>query len=129
VLQTLALVVVLLSGLFLVTLGAATMLTPVRAAGFLLAFAATARTHFLELAIRAVAGGAFIVHSPRMPFPTVFGVFGWTLLLTTAGLAILPWRWHRAFALRAVPYATRHLALVGVGSLLLGGIVLAAVFA
>jgi hypothetical protein len=61
-----------------------------------------------------------------MRFGGAFALFGWTLLLTTAGLAVVPWHWHRAFAQRAVPHATRRLSLVAVGSLVLGGLVLSA---
>jgi uncharacterized protein YjeT (DUF2065 family) len=61
-----------------------------------------------------------------MRFGSAFAVAGWVLLLTTAALALVPWRWHRAFARRAVPYATSHLALVGAASLVLGALVLAA---
>jgi hypothetical protein len=39
-------------------------------------------------------------------------------------LAAVPWRWHRAFARRAVPHAGRYLTLLGAASLLLGGLVL-----
>ncbi len=128
-LHALTLTIVLLAGLYLVTLAAVAIVAPPRAARFLLGFAGTARMHYLELALRGIAGGAFVLQAPRLPAASVFALFGWMLLLTTAGLAVLPWRWHQAFAQRAVPYATRHLTLVGVASLVLGGVVLAAAFA
>jgi hypothetical protein len=59
-----------------------------------------------------------------MRFGSAFAGFGWLLVLTSAGLALLPWRWHRAFALRAVPYAVRYPPLLGLAALLLGGLVL-----
>jgi hypothetical protein len=121
--------VVLLAGLYLVTLAAVAILRPRHAARFLLGFAGTARMHYLELAVRGIVGGAFVYQAPRLAFPSAFALVGWMLLLTTAALAVLPWRWHQAFARRAVPYATRHLTLVGVASLVLGGVVLVAVIA
>ena len=125
-LHTLTLGIVLLVGLYFVLLAAVALLAPARGASFLLGFAETARLHYLELALRCIAGIAFVLQAPQMRFAGAFALFGWMLLLTTAGLVLVPWRWHRAFAQRAVPYATRHLPLVGVASLLLGGLVLAA---
>jgi uncharacterized protein YjeT (DUF2065 family) len=61
-----------------------------------------------------------------MRFGDAFVLAGWLLVVTTAGLALVPWRWHRAFAQRAVPYATRHLRWLGLACLLLAGLVLAA---
>jgi hypothetical protein len=128
-LHTLTLGIVLLAALYFVLLGAVALLAPARAARFLLGFAGTARTHYLELALRCVAGGAFVLQAPQMRFAGAFALFGWILLLTTAGLIAVPWRWHRALAQRVVPHATRHLPLVGVASLVLGGLVLAAALA
>jgi hypothetical protein len=124
--HTLPLTIVLLVGLYLVTLAAMALLAPARATRFLMGFAGTARTHYLELALRGIAGGAFVLQAPEMRFGGAFALFGWTLLLTAAGLAVVPWRWHRAFARRAVPHAVRRLGLVAVGSLVLGGLVLSA---
>lgn len=118
--------IVLLAGLFLVALAAVTLASPPHAARFLLGFAATARLHYCELALRGLAGGAFVLRAPHMRFGSAFAVAGWVLLLTTAVLALVPWRWHRAFARRVVPYAVRHLRAVGAASLVLGALVLAA---
>jgi uncharacterized protein YjeT (DUF2065 family) len=112
--------------LYLVAFAATALLAPSRAAGFLLGLAGTARAHYLELALRGLAGAALVWQGPRMHFGSAFSGLGWLLVLTTAGLALVPWRWHRAFAQRAVPYALRHLRLLGLASLLAGGLVLAA---
>jgi len=114
---------VLLSGLYFVLLAATALLAPARATRFLLGLAQTARTHYLELGLRALAGGAFILQAPAMRFEQTFAAFGWVLLVTTAGLLLVPWRWHQAFAKRVVPHATRHLIPVGLVSLALGGFV------
>lgn len=116
----LSLATVYLAGFYFVALAAAAILRPSRAAVFLAGFAQTAPRHYLELFLRAIVGAALVVQASRMPFATAFFTFGWMLVLTTAGLAILPWRWHRAFAERAIPRITRHLITVGCVSLLLG---------
>jgi uncharacterized protein YjeT (DUF2065 family) len=51
------------------------------------------------------------------------------LLVTTAGLLIVPWRWHHRFAQRVVPLFTRYIALIGLVSLAIGGLILWAVAA
>ena len=96
---------------------------PARARRFLLGFASSPVLHYAELAIRCVVGAGFVHRAPNMRFPLVFTVAGSVLLLTTAGLVLVPWRWHRRFAERSVPAALRFLPLLGVASLLLGGLV------
>lgn len=123
-----ALAVVAAAGLFFVVLGGASLMAPSRAGRFLLGFAASPTRHYTELALRFLVGGALVASSPRMLFPGALNLFGWVLLVTTAGLLLVPWRWHRHFAARAVPKALRFLPLIGACSVALGGLVLLAVF-
>ena len=127
--HTLSLATVFLAGLYFVALAGVAFLAPSRAADFLGGFAQTAGRHYLELGLRVITGVALVVQGPRMPFSMAFSVFGWMLVLTTAGLAMLPWRWHRMFAERAIPRITRHLLLVGCVSLVLGAVILTALYA
>ena len=124
-----AFAVVVLVGLYLVVLATVSLFFPAQANRFLLGFAGSASTHYIELFVRTVVGGAFVLHAPRMLFPYVFAVLGWVLLVTTAGLLLVPWQWHRRFAQQAVPRATRHLKLIGLCSLVFGGLVLVAAIA
>lgn len=126
--ETPAMGIVVLYGVYLCALAAVSILAPSRANRFLLGFAGSRQAHFLELLTRLVVGGAFLVHAPNMLVPRLFGIFGWVLVGTTACLLVLPWRWHRRFARYAVPRATRHLGLIGVCSLALGIFILVAVF-
>lgn len=126
-LETSALTVVLLAGLYLLALGAASLLVPARASRFLLGFASSSLVHHTELVLRFVAGAGFVLYAPRMFFSDAFSLFGWVLLITTAGLLVVPWRWHHRFAQRAVPLFTGHVAWVGLVSLAIGGLILWAV--
>jgi len=126
-LEVAALAVVVLTGIYFIALGAAALLMPARASRFLLGFAGSAFTHYAELILRLLVGTALVLHAPRMLFPGAFNLFGWVLLATTAGLLLVPWRWHHRFAQQTVPRATRHITLIGLCSLVLGGLVLAAV--
>jgi hypothetical protein len=122
-----ALVVVVLAGVYLLALGTASLVAPARAGRFLLGFASSRPVHFAELAVRSVIGAALIIHAPRMLLPAAFNVFGWLLLVTTACLLLVPWQWHHRFARQAVPRAIRHITLIGLASLVFGGVILGAV--
>ena len=126
-LEVIALAVVLLSGLYLLALGAASLLVPARASRFLLGFASSSSVHFTEMLLRFIAGVGFVLYAPRMLLSDAFNLFGWVLLVTTAGLLVIPWRWHHRFAQRAVPLFTGHIAWVGLVSLVIGGFILWAV--
>ena len=125
--EVFALAVVVLAALYLVALGAASLVVPARASRFLLGFAASRSTHFAELLLRLVVGTALVLSAPRMSLSGAFTFFGWVLLVTTACLLLVPWQWHRRFTQHAIPHATRYITLVGVASLAFGGLMLAAV--
>lgn len=125
----LALTVVVLTAVYFVALGSAALFAPQGAARFLLGFAASAPRHYAELALRLVVGAALVVQAPRLLFADAFVLVGWGLLATTAGLLLVPWRWHRRFAADAVPRALRHLPLLGAASLALGALLITAVVA
>lgn len=125
--EAVALAVVATVGFFFLGLGIASLVAPQGASRFLLGFAGSASKHYLELALRVLAGSAFVLAAPRLPCSRVFGLFGWVLLGTTAVLIFVPWHGHRRFAQRVVPGALRLLPLVGIASIVAGGVVLSAV--
>ena len=112
--------VALLFSLFLIALGGASLFAPAKAKVFLLGFATSAFTHYLEMVLRLVVGASILSQAPHLMFPVVFTVFGWMMVATTVVLLLLPWKWHRRFAEKAVPPALRYLPLFGVVSLALG---------
>ena len=125
-LHQVASVVIVALSLYLIVLGVASVFLPATASKYLLGFAGSALLHYLELSLRLVTGGALVVYAPHMAFSGVFHAFGWLLILTTGGLLLVPWRQHRRFAQWAVPQATRHIALAGISSFVLGCATLAA---
>ncbi|MCB1553017.1 MAG: hypothetical protein KDJ14_04340 [Xanthomonadales bacterium] len=120
-----ALGVVGLAGVYLLVLGAAAIFRPALASAFLLGFASTAWLHFAELALRVLVGACLLVAAPSMPGADVFRMVGVVLVATSVLMALVPWRFHRQFAERAVPKALQHLGLVGVCSAVGGGLMLA----
>jgi len=122
-----ATVLVFLAGAYLVGLAALALFAPSRATAFLGAFAGSASAHYLELCVRLALGLALLRCAPRMLFPHVFTGFGWVLVLTTAALFLMPWRWHHRFAQMSGPLATRNLKLFAFGSFAGGILVLLSV--
>jgi hypothetical protein len=121
----LASILVLLTGLYLIGFAVGLLLSPARATRFLGGLASSAFTHYLELLLRLIAGVAILLYAPRMLFPNFFVIFGWILVATTVGLFAVPWQWHQRFAQWGVPYATRNLKLVAGASFVFGGFVIA----
>lgn len=124
--EVVALVAIVLAALYLVALGAASLVVPERSSCFLLGFARSQSIHFLELSLRFVVGAALLFYAPRMFLADVFNLLGGILLVTTTCLLLVPWRWHQPFAQYAVPCVTRHITLVGLASLTIGGLIMAA---
>ncbi len=121
----LALAVVGGMSLYLLALGGGALLRPTLAKQFLGGFARTPRAHFLELTLRVLAGAALVRSAPIMAFTAGIALFGWILIATSLVLAVVPWRYHQRFAAWAVPLATQRMHLIGVGSLV-GGLLLVA---
>ena len=59
-----------------------------------------------------------------MRFPELFRIFGWLLVLTAAGLLLIPWTWHQRFGEWAIPLAVKHMKMYVVGACALGVLVL-----
>lgn len=123
-LQMTTLAVVLITALFFLLLGTAALFRPLLASQFLLGFAGSATKHYVEIGTRFAVGGSFLVTAPRTTHPSVFALFGWVLIISTAAMLLIPWRWHQRFAHEAVPRALRYLALIGVSSLTLGVLII-----
>jgi uncharacterized protein YjeT (DUF2065 family) len=118
--EVLAGLVVVLSGVFLIGLAGLIGFRPQTAEGFLRSFASSPRAHYTEQALRLIAGGALVLFAPSMWFPAVFSVFGWLIAVTAVLLLLAPWRWHHEFGKQAIPLIIRHMKLFGLGALALG---------
>ena len=125
----LARLVIVAAGLYLVGLGISCFFRPSSAARFLLGHASSAFLHYLELVLRVLLGASLVKMAPALPYSQLVSLFGWILIVTTVVLFLVPWRWHRQFAQRAVPHALRYIKLLGVSSVALGAAITASVFA
>jgi hypothetical protein len=116
-------VLVVAFGLFLIGLAVLIAIKPLLAERFLRAFASSARAHYVEQALRLIAGGATVIFAPSMWYPDLFRLFGWLIVVTAAMLLLLPWRWHYEFAKWAIPLVIRHRKPFALGALALGMLV------
>jgi hypothetical protein len=124
-----AAVVVVAFGLLLIVLTGVAFAKPAIAERFLLRFASSARTHYVEQIFRLVIGAALVVFSPAMWQPTMFWLIGWAIVVSSGALMCIPWQWHHRFGERMLPIVVRHLRLYAVGSLAFGALLLYGVFA
>ncbi len=120
--------IVVLAAIYLIGLAATAFVAPAYATRFLNGFAGSARAHVTEMVIRITVGCSLLVYAPHMLYQGAFEVFGWLLVISSAILLLLPWRWHQRFAQRVVPPITRRAWLIGIVALPLGGVILFAVF-
>lgn len=120
--------ILLAVALFLLVLGSIALLRPSSAKRFLLGFATSAQKHYAELVARLLAGVAMLIAAPYSSQAIGLTIFGWLLIGTTAVMALVPWRMHRRFAETSVPQALRFLPMIGIASLVLGGLLVCSVF-
>jgi hypothetical protein len=81
-----AAVVVVAFGLLLITFMGLAFAKPAIAERFLMRFASSARTHYVEQIFRLLFGAALVVLSPAMWQPTIFWLVGWAIVVSSAAL-------------------------------------------
>lgn len=126
--QSVAVGLVFLACIYLIVLGIASLVLANHTRQFLDGFASSQRLHFIEMLIRFLYGGAFIIASSQMMFSKIYLIFGWILIVTTIVLSILPWRWHQQLAVKFVRPLTQKVWLFSFFSLPLGGVILFSLF-
>jgi hypothetical protein len=124
-----AAVVVVAFGLSLITFTAVAFAKPARAERFLMAFASSARAHYVEQLFRILIGAALVVLSSTMWQPRMFWLFGWVIVVSYAALICVPWQWHDRLGERMRPMLVRYLKLYAVGAFALGVLLLYGYFA
>lgn len=124
-----AAVVVVVFGLSLITFTGVVFAKPARAERFLMTFATSARTHYVEQVFRILVGAALVVLSPTMWQPKMFWLFGWAIVVSSTALICVPWQWHDRLGERVRPMLVRYLKLYAVGAFALGVLLLCGSFA
>jgi hypothetical protein len=110
--------------LFLVGLAVVIVTTPPLAEQFLRSFATSARTHYTEQGLRLLVGAAIVNFASSMWYPELFELFGWLIVVTTVGLLLIPWQWHRELATWVMPLVIRCMKLFALVASALGAFIL-----
>ena len=110
--------------LFLIGLAAVIATTPSLAERFLRSFASSALAHYTEQALRLLVGAAIVNFASSMWYPELFKLFGWLLVVTAAGLLLIPWQWHQQFGSWVMPPVIRRMRLFALGAAALGAFIL-----
>jgi hypothetical protein len=113
-LPVLASLVVVASGLLLIGFAVTAHARPELAEHFLMAFARSARAHYLEQTFRLVIGASIVVLSPNMWQATGFSVLGWSLVMSSIALMLLPWKLHHRLGKHVLPKLVKNLKLFAV---------------
>jgi len=96
--QTIALILVILSGFWLYWVAWQMAVRPSVCLHWLGLMASTWRINLTELGLRALAGLAFVVRSGASKAPQFFELFGWFLFASAIVLVLVPRRWHAGYA-------------------------------
>jgi hypothetical protein len=105
---------------FLLILGALAFIRPAVVHRFIEGFVTSGSIiNLLEVALRLIAGLAFVAVSPETKFPVVFFWIGVVLAITAIPMMFLH-RFNRSRAARAIPFAKRILPLMGVAAIAVG---------
>ncbi len=125
----LAALVVVVFSLSLMVFAVVAFAKPARAERFLMAFASSARTHYLEQIVRIAVGAALVIRSSDMWQPRAFWLFGWIVGVSSMALICIPWQWHDRLGTSLRPLLVRYLKPYAVAACALGVLLLYALFA
>ena len=124
-----AAVVVVAFGLFLIVLTGVAFANPALAARFLMSFASSARTHYIEQVVRLLIGTSLVVLSPTMWQANLFWLIGWAIVVSSVALILLPWQWPHQLGERVLPMIVRRMNVYAIGLLAFGALLLYGVLA
>ncbi len=116
--------IILVAALFLIGFAFIAFIKPAPAKHFLRQFASSAQAHYSEQLIRIVFGLSLILYAPQMQFMHFHLALGWLIVITSLGLLGVPWRWHKKFADKVIPWVIRLLPVYAIGCLMLGSILI-----
>ncbi len=121
--QTLAFLVVIATGLWLVAVAFLMALRPRYSLRLLERMsvnlsASNWRLNLTEQGLRLLAGAALIVHAAASKLPQVFAIAGWFVVLSSILILLMPIRWHGAYGMwwrqRLTPLCVRALSAIPV---------------
>lgn len=103
---------VIAAGVWLIGLGVFMLIQPRQALGALGQMGGSPTVHFVEMAVRILAGFAMVAAADASRFPVAVSVVGGFLVASAIALIVLPRRWHAAYSIwwsRRIPVAAVRL--------------------
>jgi len=124
---TVAPLMIMVFGLFLVGVSCLMLANPPTAIRFLDQFASTTFINLLEATLLIIFGAAFIWYAEFSKFPNTLWVFGLLLIVPGVGIYLVPREWHRRYGVWSTKLVTPYLRLLAPLSLLFGVLLIYAV--
>ena len=122
-------VIIILFGLFIISIGVLMLSSPQRARDILKKAGSTPFINYAEITFRIFPAISLIIYSELSVFPVAFRILGWFMLATSIVLYFVPRRQHHNYSLRSAeilqPVYIRLLSPVSIlfGSLLIYGVI------
>lgn len=116
--------VMVIFGLYLISLLVITILNKTIAVSYFSSFASSARAHYLEQILRLIVGMAMLLFSKSMLYAQFFELFAWIIILSTIVLILIPWTWHNELGKRVIPLTIRNLKFYAVSASIFGVFIL-----
>jgi hypothetical protein len=101
--------VMVIFGLYLISLLVITILNKKIAVNYFSSFASSARAHYLEQIMRLIVGISMLFFSKSMLYAQFFALFAWIIIITTIVLILIPWTWHHKLGKRVIPMTIQNL--------------------
>ncbi len=92
--------VVILFGIFIISVGVLMLLNPEKALATLQKAGSTNLINYAEITIRLIPAIAFVIYSPYSRFPEVLKLFGWFMIVTSLVLYFVPRKYHYAYSMK-----------------------------
>lgn len=124
----LAKVIIILFGLYIISIGILMFVSPQRARDILKKAGSTPFINYAEITLRIFPAIGLIIYSELSAFPVAFNLLGWFMLATSIVLYFVPRRIHHNYSLRSAeilqPLYVRLLSPLSIlfGSLLIYGV-------
>ena len=93
--------IILIFGLFFISVGLLMLLNPKKANAVLRKAGSTNFINYTEITIRIIPAVGLILAADNSKYPDIFKIFGWFMLLTSLVLYLVPRKLHHQFSVKA----------------------------
>ena len=115
-------IIVATYGVLLISLGSIMLIRPAQLERFITSFASSRKAHLIEMTWRLSLGISLVLLSMSMWQPTLFHILGWTIIVSSIVLLLLPWQFHQHLGSRVLPLLVRRMRLYAIGVLAFGSL-------